>query len=420
MTDDNGTSHIERALLAALDPRSGTTSNSVARAALSTLEARDCEALAQLAIRTRMAPLLLQRLELGQLHDCVAPEARSQLVERARTSSMRSLRYQAEFKRVARALTAAGVRVVALKGIHLASSVYANCSLREMNDIDILVPANDIVTASAIVAEAGFRPMDETPIEVSLAVSHHLPRFVKPGVSLELHNRLMTDDVGAAIDAESLFRRAVPFALERDTWALCAEDALIHIAVHASVGHLFGQGLRPTFDVAALIERHEDRLNWADLVAQAYEWRVTRSVRLLLELARRHAGARVPTHVLSALGIAVPSAILDTSLTLCLSAQLPTANPSAMATRLLSKEPLRDRLAHLKRRMWCSPELLASLYHATPDHVRRRLTRYRLRRGWDLARTQGPRLLRLRLGAEAKTRNWIDRRNGLSVWLRGG
>ncbi len=82
-------------------------------------------------------------------------------------------------------LTAAGVRVIPLKGIWLAERVYQDGACRPMSDIDLLVSAAELPRARAAIERLGYTTAD---YYVSQARDHHV-RYQRPDKPLpvELH-----------------------------------------------------------------------------------------------------------------------------------------------------------------------------------------------------------------------------------------
>lgn len=85
------------------------------------------------------------------------------------------------------------IKTVLLKGIALEHTVYGNQGLRQMNDIDVLVPQNEIMLAYNALLSEGFVPQ---PVKSHLHkpilpfVGKHLPTLIKNGIAIELHHEL--------------------------------------------------------------------------------------------------------------------------------------------------------------------------------------------------------------------------------------
>jgi len=87
----------------------------------------------------------------------------------------------------------AKIKTVLLKGMALELSVYGNRGLRQMNDIDILVPRERCMEARRILLNNGFQSIPLKSPLYNLILPYygkHLPELVKGGVSVEIHHEL--------------------------------------------------------------------------------------------------------------------------------------------------------------------------------------------------------------------------------------
>ena len=408
-------SRAEAVLLAGLQSRVTNDGDTL----LAELTPEEWASVVQLAIRQRVGPLLLHHLLSTKRDHHLPGDARQLLKARARSAAARALRCQAEFVRLSQMVEPHGVSLVALKGLHLASSVYANPALREMIDIDVFVPVGDVVTVAELAGQLGYEPVRQFDLAADLVASHHLPRFMKPHVGLEIHWRLFSPFELLCIDTVGLLLRAVPFQLTSNAKTLCPEDLLLHICIHGSAVHGFAQGLRPMCDVRAIIDRYRESLLWDEVIDRATAWQVRRAVLLVLRLSRDLLGAAVPADVLARLGAPeVPPDLMAVSARQALSGSALAEDVTPAAGRLLACESAGARLCHLWSRVWLSEEVLATLYHFALGLRPRQLALYRARRAYDVLVKYGWRLTRLAWRSDGPARQFIDRRNALAAWLR--
>lgn len=85
------------------------------------------------------------------------------------------------------------IKVVLLKGLALELSVYGNCGLRQMTDVDILVSRDDALKARKILIENGFTSNTLKSVlykPIILDTGKHLPTLTKLGVAVEIHHEL--------------------------------------------------------------------------------------------------------------------------------------------------------------------------------------------------------------------------------------
>jgi hypothetical protein len=391
---------------------------SPARAAPPPLTAAEWDAVLCLAYRHGVTAQLHRRLLAGAASG-PAPRAVLQCAwlgvaqQRAATG-----RLEHELPVVLRSLRAAGITPILLKGAHLAPLVYAEPLLRPMFDFDLLVRPAELAPAEEALRAAGYTSERTESMADACADALHPPPLVQRGrYPIELHWTLAPPEENVRIDLDGLWERARPATVWGEpAYALCPEDALLHICLHATVLHLFDQGIRPLLDVAALLERHGAGLDWSAVETRARAWGVERSVYLLLALARRDAGAVVPDAVLAGLQPGgVPARVVDAARIQML--ELPLLQHD-VSTRAVALACLRPRL------LWealFSSRTAAAHQHGRPagplDRARYYLLRTRAlaRRygglGWQLVRTDRALL--------AAATGRIRRERVLQGWLEG-
>ena len=89
----------------------------------------------------------------------------------------------------------AKIKTVLLKGMALDLSVYGNTGLRQMNDIDILVPRKQCMEARRILLNNGFQSIPLKSPLYNLILPYygkHLPELIKGGIYVEIHHELFS------------------------------------------------------------------------------------------------------------------------------------------------------------------------------------------------------------------------------------
>jgi hypothetical protein len=269
-------------------------------ARLVVLGAEDYQSLLTLAAKQRVQPLLYHCLKRDGLLDALPPAVVDALKNAWVRTFGHNLRLQHEFHKIAQALGAVDIPIVALKGMFVAPAVYGSLALREMDDIDILVPQNRLQDADDVLVSLGYPRVRFSSVELDVALSHQLGRFVNEGVaSVEVHWNITIPGRPTTIDPVELWQHAVPVQIAgSDVLALSPEDLLLHLCFHTSYHHQFVFGLRPSCDLAFLIARYQDTLDWDLVVRRAKQWGWTRGVYLALRVAQELVGAAVPAQVL--------------------------------------------------------------------------------------------------------------------------
>ena len=226
------------------------------------------------------------------------------LSDHYRNSLLRNLFLATELTELALALQSGNIPCLALKGMHLAQEVYPEVAIRQMDDIDLLVPREALAAAVEVTRELGYITREPINVEEWSGSVHHLPRmFNNNNTVLELHwNITWPKDRYALSDLEGLWERARPLpGAKGGVLGLCPEDLILHLCVHAAYQHLFYTGLRPVCDISATIARFRDDLDWEALATRALGWGWQAGTYLMLSLAKATLGAEVPSQVLAAL-----------------------------------------------------------------------------------------------------------------------
>src|SRR5262245_18137303 len=112
----------------------------------------------RLARQHDVESLLYDRLVSRGIAPTIPARARAALAEARRRSAVRNVVLLHDAGHAVAALTARGIRVIVLKGIYLVSDVYANAASRRMVDIDLMVAAGDLGSASETLQAEGYKP----------------------------------------------------------------------------------------------------------------------------------------------------------------------------------------------------------------------------------------------------------------------
>jgi hypothetical protein len=163
-----------------------------------------------------------------------------------------------------RALEAAGVRAVSLKGPLLAERLYAPPFARPSVDLDLLVAKADFGPAREALANASWDRLVDADEARALAVHHHVQLVSPSQPSLELHFAA-TSAFGAVLAAEPLLARAADFQGSRLRCPILeSADEVVYLATHAAA-HRF-ERLGWLFDLALVLRQHEERPHTLELV----------------------------------------------------------------------------------------------------------------------------------------------------------
>ena len=192
------------------------------------------------AQRHRLVPLVF-----ASLQDCgsgsVPPEIIAALRHQTTTDVGRSLAQIGEIDRLSRAMVAAEIRVLVLKGVVLSTQIYEDPGLRSARDIDLLVAPEQLDDADKVLVGAGYQCQSPTR---SPRLTANYRRWVKDlqylhpgnGTRVELHNRLTDNPNLLACDFERLWAERTQVQLGHNAVATLPPRFLpLYLCVHGAV-----------------------------------------------------------------------------------------------------------------------------------------------------------------------------------------
>ena len=208
------------------------------------------------------------------------------LEERYVGNAARIMFVRAALERVLGSLAEAGIVAMPLKGAALTETVYADIALREMLDLDLLVPAGRLAEAKELVRD--------TPLLHPLGVT-----------VVELDDHLATADERHAFDVADVWARA--HARRKDARHLLPspQDLLLHLALNFTRKRLLRdraagthRALAQVADIVRLVDVYHP--DWDAFVRAARSYRLDTRVFLAL-FSAAELGARIPPEVLRTL-----------------------------------------------------------------------------------------------------------------------
>lgn len=341
--------------------------------AVETFREADWRRIIELAQMQRVAPLFYARLKARGI--TMPPQAAERLRKIHLACAKRNLSVFQDLGDILRAFQAANIPVIPLKGACLAETVYGNIALRPMGDLDVLVEPANLAKALDVLRALGYVAAHPFEIETERMLRHHMPRlFKRDGLSLELHwtivdppctNRFHKDDL------DQVWARATPVKIAGvQVQMLSSMDLLWHLCLHASVQHRFdGTNLRNYWDIALVIQKYGEAIDWTQFTACVRQWGISNGVRLALQLTEEWTDAVVPSQVLAALETApLDAETMDWVRRKILSgSSRPLKNEVA---RYAGKTRTADKLSVLRDVLVPSRVSMATKYHVPADSWR--------------------------------------------------
>jgi Uncharacterised nucleotidyltransferase len=213
-------------------------------------------------------------------------------------SSLASLKLARELAKLASRLRDAGVAVIAFKGPVLALKVRGDLSLRQFNDIDLLVHPEDAGRAAEVLIAENHWPRHFDPADVERSLTRcNEDEFIRPRdlQMVDLHWNLGPRYFPYGPPADLVWRRAEPFQLEGgEVQTMGLLDLVLYLAVHGTKHGWASLG--SVCDLAAALNA-KPGLDWQQLISEADEFGCLKMLLLGAALARKLLSAAIPAEL---------------------------------------------------------------------------------------------------------------------------
>ena len=276
------------------------SSESIPPDRFSTLTSENWKDFLALAADQRVRSILYHRIKQQKIISLFPENIIQNLSQANKNTTTLNLFLISELNEIAKTLKENNITLIVLKGLYLASQVYENISLREMNDIDLLVKKEEIFESLRILDDLGYKPTSPISISVDELTRRHLPPFYKLNIGrVELHWTIADLVENYSVNMRDLWERSIPIEIYGiQTMGLSHEDLLLHVCLHTSYQHLFSFGLRPSMDINQLVSSFGNNLDWDRLIRTAKDWNIQRGVYLSLRLAKELLGTEIQDKML--------------------------------------------------------------------------------------------------------------------------
>ncbi|NVE95717.1 nucleotidyltransferase domain-containing protein [Altererythrobacter lutimaris] len=267
---------------------------------LSRLPLDQWQMMRDLAIRSRVAPLVVQTLDRWKAVPKDAAEPIADLREQARFHALAALQTASDVGHVLSVLAEDGLEPIVLKGTPLAFQIYPDPALRPLRDIDLLLSAEETLAAQALLlAHSDFERVPGVA-QYGVEHSHQLPeiRYRKSGLVIELHHRLNARGWPQEPELVQAMRTnaEVTSVLGQEVRVPSRQDNFLHLLEHATLHHLFANGPLVLADLHYLTSASE--WDWDAIMERVDALALTRSLELVCALASEHGATWVPAALL--------------------------------------------------------------------------------------------------------------------------
>ena len=242
----------------------------------------DFELLFDLAVRHKVEQLLYKTLR-SQIAGPFPAEQLEPLKERCEEISSRNVALARHLLNIVAELDSQGIASIPYKGPVLTQQIYGDLSMRRYFDLDLLVHPKQYSLAKAFFESQGYTLTAESAAEWECT---YAKRDVTPPVLVDLHQAIMPPRFWVDFDFQRLQGRLTTVdLLGRDVSTLSPEDLLLVLCAHASKPADRWKKLRYICDVAELLRRYGDDMNWDDVLSTARELDTYRMTMLGVHLA---------------------------------------------------------------------------------------------------------------------------------------
>ena len=250
------------------------------------------------ATENSIGPLL--ELNLRRIAPDAAPASVSERLKAAcRANVVRCLFLTAELHKILALFRAQGIAAIPYKGPVLAEQAYGDLTLRDFDDLDIILPQHDVLKAHQVMLglgyQARFPEILSQQSQAALVPGEYNYRDEKRRAIVELHTERTLRHFPVAPDVDQMAQRLVAIVVAgQEVRTFSAEDLLPVLCVHGAKD--FWERISWIADIAELVERQKD-LDWDSAFRTAEGLRAERMLHLGLALGSDLLDATLPEEI---------------------------------------------------------------------------------------------------------------------------
>lgn len=205
----------------------------------------------------------------------------------------------------------ADLPLIVLKGAALAETVYDNIAVRPMVDVDVLVHRGDVDRSLIILDKLGYQFVDAETHPGMIAeyenelLLHKLGDF---NIALELHWSLLdSPHYQVKIDMDWFWQSAETAHFSGTPGHILGVEALLlHLCSHITLHH-GGEGLLWLHDVAEVLFRYHDKIDWEALLNKAKTYDLVLSMQYVINRVNSDWNMKLSVEILDKLNSLQPS-----------------------------------------------------------------------------------------------------------------
>ncbi len=251
-------------------------------------------------------------LDRHKLIEAIPAVARWHFDAAATLAAKQQLAVRWEVEQIRIALKALAFPFILLKGGAYVMANLPAASGRLFNDIDILVPREQLAAAEAALMLAGWHPtlLSDYDQRYYRRWMHEIPplQHAMRATVIDVHHAILPDTARYHPDSAMLRRRAVAVTGMPGVHVLATEDRILHSATHVFHDGELSHGLRDLTDLDLLLrDAAVDPDFWARLTTRAHELQLGRSLFYALRYLRYFLDTPIPDRAVAALANDAPN-----------------------------------------------------------------------------------------------------------------
>ncbi len=251
-------------------------------------------------------------LDRHKLIEAIPAVARWHFDAAATLAAKQQLAVRWEVEQIRIALKALAFPFILLKGGAYVMANLPAASGRLFNDIDILVPREQLAAAEAALMLAGWHPtqLSDYDRRYYRRWMHEIPplQHAMRATVIDVHHAILPDTARYHPDSAMLRRHAVAVTGMPGVHVLATEDRILHSATHVFHDGELSHGLRDLTDLDLLLrDAAADPDFWARLTMRAHELQLGRSLFYALRYLRYFLDTPIPDRAVAALASDAPN-----------------------------------------------------------------------------------------------------------------
>lgn len=339
------------------------------------LSADDWQQLSDTAYNNGLTNLLLravEKLKRTDMSDAIATKLRDTY---RRNALAQALAYR-ELESVLSGCAQEKIRAVVLKGAAVAKALYPESSLRPFGDLDVLIHRSNALRLREMLLARGLRQANVTH-GFNLDSSGEMAFFPSrtQEFMLDLHWQLVAPTYyQQRMDLDWFWNNTELFSFGTQTALILNPTAqFVHLAAHVGLHHQDHLRLIWLYDLALLLTRRGQEIDWRAADVFAHKAGLARPLRAILDATRQHWGITLPPQTES-LFRASPFALGERAVYAVTTTRFPEAR---MLSDALSTPGLGHKLDFIRQQLFPDVAYMRTRYGMSNDAL---LPLYYLRR----------------------------------------